>query len=143
MELVSSPGWRWGWGVVCRECEDKQLPRAQPWDFSSLKARGKAERLAREAGRTCPQAVYATFVESIPKGLAGRHQEGIQRNKAPRFPFAVTPLTVWSVMGDGRKKSEQRTHYIYKHIRHLYLLNSHHKQYSILKSFYFIDEDMG
>lgn len=45
--------------------------------LSKFKSWGKEEGLAREAGRTYPQAVSATFVESIPEGLAGRHQEGI------------------------------------------------------------------
>lgn len=42
-----------------------------------FKSPGKEEGLAREAGRTCPQAIFVTSVESIPEGLTGRHHEGI------------------------------------------------------------------
>lgn len=42
-----------------------------------FKSLGKEEGIAREAGRTCPQAIFATSVESIPEGLTGRHHEGI------------------------------------------------------------------
>lgn len=37
----------------------------------------KEEKSARESRRRCPQAVFAPTVESIPKGLAGTHQQGI------------------------------------------------------------------
>lgn len=51
-----------------------------------FKSSEKEERSARERRRRCPQAVFATTVESIPKALAGIRQQGIERNTVPSSP---------------------------------------------------------
>lgn len=51
-------------GVVCRECKDRRLPRAQPWDFPSLKPR---------EGRGTSQGGWKDMPPSHICHLCGKH----------------------------------------------------------------------